>query len=178
MCAYTGNLKTLEHGCWEVCLTEHWNVKQDFPSINKDKCVCLCVSLFAPVLLSETQCLFNLKWFWQACCSEALFRCYKSVCRILVHIRWSQMRIDRPLSECSVLWQREWIKIHPAPGRRSLWQQLLWRLQGRVVVTVMALEGIHPLELLKNGTDDYVQKLQLKKMKIGEKMEECRGLNA
>lgn len=42
-----------------------------------------------------------------------------------------RMWSDRPLSAaCSVLWQREGAKIHPAPGRQSLWQPLLWWHQG------------------------------------------------
>ncbi len=64
-----------------------------------------------------------------------VFRCCKGVWDIWVYVKRRQMWSDRPLSAaCSVLWQREreweWVKIHPAPGRRSLWQPLLWWRQG------------------------------------------------
>lgn len=62
---------------------------------------------------------------------KVLFRCCEDVWYIWVSVKRHQMWSDRPLSAaCSVLWQRkreiEWVKIHPALGRRSLWQRLLW----------------------------------------------------
>lgn len=108
-----------------------WN--RIFPVLIKiSLCVCVCFCLHgSPCSWVKYSVCLILSDFDRLAALKLLFRCYKSVCRILVYIKWSQMRIDRPLSECSVLWQREWIKIHPAPGRRSLWQRLLWRLQGR-----------------------------------------------
>lgn len=62
---------------------------------------------------------------------KLVFRSYKGVWYIWVYVKRRQMWSDRPLSAaCSVLWQRERAKIHPAPGRQSLWQPLLWWQQG------------------------------------------------